>query len=241
MKQLALPEPRTWGGRRKGAGRKPGPHPGVPHRARPPHAASHPVHVTLRRVRDGAPSLRLTRTFPSIEDSIRRASCASFRVVHFSVQRDHVHLVVEAHDQAALTRGMRGLAIRAALSANRALGRRGQLWADRYHARELKTPREVRNAIAYVLLNQRKHDSRAARGADPCSSGAWFDGWSRRLKPPLDPPPVAAPRTWLLSVGWRRAGLIRDDERPGPREKHRPFRPMVRAESPGLPQKRNLV
>jgi hypothetical protein len=169
----------------------------------------------MRRVRDDAPSLRLMGTFPAIEESIRRASSAAFRVVHFSVQRDHVHLIVEAHDRAAVTRGMRGLAIRAALALNRAVARRGRIWGDRYHARELRTPREVRSAIAYVLLNRRKHHALALRGIDPCSSGAWFDGWSRGPEPPRDPPPVAAPRTWLASIGWRRAGLIRFDERPG--------------------------
>jgi REP element-mobilizing transposase RayT len=161
------------------------------------------------------------RRFDAIEHAIGKASSGAFRIVHFSVQRDHVHLIVEAHDRDALTCGMRGLAIRAALALNRSLGRRGRVWGDRYHARELRTPREVRSAIAYVLLNRQKHDARAAGGADPCSSGAWFDGWSRRPQPPLGPAPVATPRTWLASVGWRRAGLIGLDERPGVRPRRR--------------------
>src|SRR5262249_17790588 len=98
---------------------------------------------------------------------------------------------------------------------NRALGRNGRAWSDRYHARELKTPREVRNAIAYVLLNRRKHDALAPAGVDRCSSGAWFTGWSHTLQPVSDEPPVRAPRTWLATIGWRRSGLIRADERPG--------------------------
>jgi REP element-mobilizing transposase RayT len=154
--------------------------------------------------------------FEAIKEAVRKSASAEFRIVHFSVQRDHAHLIVEARDRAALTRGMRSLAIRAALAVNRALGRRGRIWGDRYHARELRTPREVRNAIAYVLLNRRKHEARAPRGVDPCSSGAWFNGWRSR-RPLSEDSPVCAPRTWLCSVGWRRAGLIRVDERPGAR------------------------
>jgi hypothetical protein len=153
-----------------------------------------------------------------MEEAIRKSATADFRIVHFSAQRDHVHLIIEAHDRAALTRGMRSLAIRAALALNRALGRRGRIWGDRYHAREIRKQRDVRNAIAYVLLNRRKHDALAPRGVDPCSSGAWFDGWVTRTRRPDEPSPVVLPRTWLASIGWRRAGLIRDDERPGPRD-----------------------
>jgi REP element-mobilizing transposase RayT len=173
------------------------------------------LHVTLRRVREGVPSLRMGRRFEAMEEAIRKAASAAFRIVQFSVQRDHVHLIVETHDRDTLTRGMRGLAIRGALRINRALGHRGRVWDDRYHARELRTPREVRSAIAYVLLNRRKHDRRAPRGVDPCSSGPWFDGWQHSRRPSPASPPVAAARTWLASVGWRRAGLIRFAERPG--------------------------
>jgi REP element-mobilizing transposase RayT len=175
----------------------------------------------MRRAAD-LPSLRMGRRFEAMEEAIRKASGDDFRIVHFSVQRDHVHLIVEAHDRVALSRGMQGLAIRAARGLNRALRRSGAAWGDRYHARELKTPREVRNAIAYVLLNRRKHDARAARGADPCSSGGFFTGWVARIRRPDGPSPVVLPRTWLATVGWRRAGLIRVDERPGARSRGSP-------------------
>jgi hypothetical protein len=128
------------------------------------------------------------------------------------VQRDHVHLIVEADDRDALRRGVQGLAIRAARGVNRALGHRGRVWSDRYHARALETPREVRNAIAYVLLNRQKH-APEARGIDRCSSGPWFEGWRNRREPPLEDSPVATPRTWLASVGWRRCGLIARERR----------------------------
>ena len=96
----------------------------------------------------------------------------------------------------------------------RALGRSGRIWGDRYHARALTTPRAVRHAIVYVLMNFRKHLNDVT-GIDPCSSAAWFAGW--RVPPVaigIGPPPVAAARTWLARVGWQRHGLIRLDERP---------------------------
>ncbi len=86
--------------------------------------------------------------------------------------------------------------------------------ADRYHLRILRTPLEVRQAIASLLLNSRRH---AAEGRiDPASSGRWFDGWVREPDPAdAGPPSVARPHTWLLRVGWRRHGLIDVAEVPG--------------------------
>ncbi len=214
--RLALPMPSTWGGRRPGAGRKPTPgrRPGVPHRARPAHVGRHPVHVTLR-ARRAVGSLQARRVFPLVYEALAAASNPAFRVIHFSVQADHVHLLVEARDAAALSRGMRGVAIRLARAVNRARGRRGAVWADRYHARAFTTPQEVRHALVYILMNHRKHRPES-HGIDPYSSGQWFDGWRdhRTLPPAGVPSPVAAPRTWLARDGWRRYGLIGLDERP---------------------------
>jgi REP element-mobilizing transposase RayT len=186
----------------------------VRHRARPPHATWKPAHVTLR----GRRGLRSETAYAALEAAIAAASTARFRVIHFSVQDDHVHLIVEASDRDALIHGVQGMAVRMARAVNHAFRRRGRLWTDRYHARDLGTPREVRNAIAYVLLNRRKHAA-WARGIDRCSSGRWFDGWRMQAKAPLAPAassPLSTARTWLASVGWRRAGLIVVDERPGP-------------------------
>jgi len=156
MLQQDLPL-RTWGGRRKGAGRKPkGASAGVPHRSRPEHKERHPLHVTLRLERR-VPSLRRQALFEGVRGALARASRSWFRLVHFSVQSDHVHLLVEAHDKGALSRGMAGLSIRVARSVNRALGRLGRVFGDRYHARPLKTPREVRHCLVYVLMNFKKH------------------------------------------------------------------------------------
>src|SRR5262245_59616748 len=133
---------RTWGGKRAGAGRKRiGPRPRVSHGCRPRHRAAEPVHVTLRAVR-GLPLLRSKRVFPALRDAISIGSNDAFRVTEFSVQTNHVHLLVEATDKRALTRGMQGLGIRLAKAINRLSGRHGRVWEDRYHARALRTPKE---------------------------------------------------------------------------------------------------
>jgi REP element-mobilizing transposase RayT len=215
--QLALDLPATWGGARENAGRKPikGRRRHTPHRARPDHKARHPVHVTLWALAR-LTSLRSPRVFPATRDALAAASRQSFRVIHFSVQSDHLHLMVEASDKLALERGLLGLVIRLARAINRALGRTGAVWGDRYHARTLKTPQEVRNGIVYVLYNFKKHHAGESRRVDPCSSAPWFDGFRDPLPRTLDPAPTWTPRTWLAQIGWRRHGLIRFDEAPKP-------------------------
>jgi REP element-mobilizing transposase RayT len=243
QRQLALSFPSGWGGPRRGAGRKRGPRSKVWHRARPAHAAAEPVHVTLRaRV---AP-LRSQHLFPTVRLALIRAGQRDherFRILHYSVQRDHVHLIVEASDKRALSTGVQSIAIRVARYVNDLLGRRGPLWADRWHGHALKTPREVRNALAYVLANFKKHArgpfgghlrvEAVPPGIDPYSSGEWFDGWREWQPSSGTPPPfvwhprdradtgpeatervVAKPRSWLAAVGWRRHGLIHLDEKP---------------------------
>lgn len=203
----------TWGGRRPGAGRKlAGQRAGVSHHGRAPLDPRHPAHVTLRAVRD-LPSLRDARLFSRLREALSAASRRTFRVVHFSVQSNHVHLLVEADGGRALARGMQGLGVRLARAVNRVLGRRGSVWADRYHARALTTPREVRNGLVYVLANWRKHGVHG-RGIDPCSAGAWFAEWRPADASPSGPTPVARPQTWLLGLGWRRGGPISIEDAP---------------------------
>ena len=211
-RQQSLPFPSRRGGRRRGAGRKraPGRRPGVPHRRRPGHASRYPAHVTLRA---SIRCLRSPRVFPEARRAIGAASRKEFRVAHFSVQNDHVHLIVEAADRDTLSRGVWGLAIRLTRAVNRVLRRRGSLWDDRYHVRPLRTPREVRSALVYVLQNFRKHQRRAA-GMDPCSSARWFDGFRDWKVSAWKAATVVAAHTWLLRVGWRRHGLIAVGERP---------------------------
>jgi putative transposase len=204
--------PCTWGGRRDGAGRpRASGRRNTPHRARAVHKAAHPIHVTLR-ARHAVGSLRRPRVFSCVKQAIAAAHKRFFRTLQFSVQDDHVHLLVEADDQRRLSSGMRGLSIRIARSVNKLLGRKGDFWADRYHARALKTPREVRNVLVYVLMNHRKHGHGVA--LDPRSSAAWFDGFRGAITRPPPDSPIRAPQTWLASVGWKRHGLIDISESP---------------------------
>jgi putative transposase len=168
--------------------------------------------VTLR-AKAGLPSLRGARLFVAVRRALGGASGTRLRVLHFSVQADHLHLVVEADETTALARGLQGLAIRVAKAVNRVLGRHGMVWSERFHARTLATPREVRNALVYVLSNWKKHVS-GARGLDDRSSAAWFDGWRTAVARPVGPSPVAVSRTWLARVGWRRYGPIDFDDAP---------------------------
>ena len=195
------------------------------------------MHVTLR-ARDALPSLRSSRVFPFVQRSLAAAHKAAFRVIHFSVQTDHIHLIAEGDEVDALVRGLQGLAVRCAKAVNRAARRRGSVWISRYHSRALRTPTEVRRGLVYVLLNFRKH-LRAQPGIDPRSSGPWFAGWRRNERgsahagvnprEPRGESPVVAPRTWLATVGWRRAGgAIGLREQPVP-ERGPPRQPRLRS------------
>lgn len=229
-----------WGGWRRGAGRPKvrDRRVAVPHRARPPVRSRYPLHVVLRFRRD----LRSMRT-DARAAVIRRAFVAGcnkdgFRIIDWSIQNDHLHLVVEARDKESLARGMQGFCVRLARGLNAHLGRTGSVFAERYSARELKSPREARNCRAYVANNARRHD--AQRGlewedgtVDPYSSWAWFDGWrdcprqlarEARAGPEAEQP-VAAAKTWLLREGWRRHGLVKVDEVPGLRRSRWKIKP----------------
>jgi REP element-mobilizing transposase RayT len=190
------------------------------HGVRPRVGKDVPVHVTLRTVRE----VRYLRNRDvcaavgkAIEVTFRRDD---FRICQISIQDGHLHLLVEAHDAKALSRGMQGFQISAAQRINRAFERRngsrcrGQVFADRYHARNKSTPRAVREALAYVLGNWRRHRADRAlapgRRLDPYSSAASFDGWRRaeRVDEGRAGLPTRPPRGWLLRVGWRRHGLL---------------------------------
>lgn len=141
------------------------------------------------------------------------------RLIHFTIQSNHLHALVEARDARSLSRGMQGLCVRIARGMNRLWNRSGRVFADRFHSRVLRTPREVRYALAYVVNNARKHGLRVA-GIDPYSSGEAFDGWKNAQPRAIGPREalrslVAPARSWLLTVGWRRHGLIRVAEVPG--------------------------
>jgi REP element-mobilizing transposase RayT len=206
--------------RRRGRPRKRGKH-DPDHVTRPEVIARHPVHVVLRVTRDIG-TLRTRHAYRAIRGAI--ATCAArtaYRVIHASLQSNHLHLLVEADDKLALSRGMQGFAISAAKRLNRELRRRrGAVFAFRYHATPITSPTQARNAIAYVLNNWRRHknDARAPYRIDPYSSADQFHGWRtpHGYAPRREPLPCVRPTSWLLTDGWSRAGPIGTDEIPGP-------------------------
>jgi putative transposase len=184
-----------------------------------------PLHVTLRLVR-ALPSLRGQRAFRVVRESLALPRAGGACIVHYSVQSNHLHFIVEAGNKRRLAQGMQALSIRLAKRLNRLFARQGRVFDDRFHVRALKTPLEVRRAIAYVLNNYRRHaDAKGPRlplsFRDPCSSATWFDGWDPEWThvPPdrralYDPLPrlesgVVPARSFLLRRGWCRHGLLR--------------------------------
>lgn len=209
--------------RRKPGRKKTGKRRGGPHRARPELDARHPVHVTLRAAR------RLSWRRREAYHVFRRVLAfyvgnPDFRVCHISIQQTHVHLIVEAANRRALSRGMQSFAIRAAHAFHRDEGGCGKIFAYRYHASQIRSARYARHALAYVLNNWRRHREDFANGRmltaqlDAYSSAVSFRGWTMtfRLPESYEPLAVSSPRTWLLREGWRRYGAIDPQECPGP-------------------------
>lgn len=226
---------KTWGGKREGAGRPPkGRRSSEPHKARIRFFNPTPAHVTLRAV---APIPTLRR--PDAYHAIRRAmytvvGWSDFRIIHISIEREHLHLIVEANNHEALWKGMRTFQSSAAQRLNRAIslatGRkhRGKVFDDRYHAQFITSPTQARNTISYTLNNWRRHEHDQGMESmfwdvDYYSSGPSFDGWAELDDSPvLIPAPdyprlsVCRPKTWLLKTGWRKAGPISVRDIPGP-------------------------
>lgn len=195
------------------------------HAKRPELSFKHPVHVMLRTVW-GVPRLRQRAAYEAIRRTlVHFIEGDEFRVVHISIQRNHLHLIVEASNKQALRRGMQRFAIRAARALNDAFDRAGKVFAFRYQAKQITSASYARNAISYVLNNWRRHrqDQRTGEMSMPFdrfSSAVSFTGWSASCpwKPPDDPDalPVSRPRTMLLRFDWELFGLIDPFEVPGP-------------------------
>ena len=200
--------------------KRPGPRtrefPSVRHRERAVHKYWNPLHVTMRALR-GLPSFRAETLYVAFERAVRRTRRPDFRVVEYSVQDNHVHLIVEADDNDALARGMTSFSVRANRLFNAALGRgRGRVWGDRYHRRDLTSPRQVRNALVYCLANYKKHQgvTSGMPRIDPCSSARWFEGWTAIRQHDDGPRPSEHAHTVLLQRAWQKHGLIHPGERP---------------------------
>jgi putative transposase len=224
------------GGKRKGAGRKPkGSRAGSPHKARPAVKPQHALHVTLRVVAEVG-NMRKRSLYKAMRDAtISAALRERIRIVHVSIQRTHVHLLVEAEDKQALARGMQGFQISAARNINTTLGdgnrrRRGRVFADRYHLEVITSPRQARHTLSYILSNWRRHkeDQQGLASTwlvDPFSSGISFPDWEELadkdlmwpIRETYDPLVVRRPQSWLLREGWKLAGSISAREVPGPR------------------------
>ena len=226
------------GGKRRGAGRPAkGQRAGSPHKVRPELNARYPVHVTLRVI-SAVGNLRRRCAYQAIrEATLTTARREDFRIVHLSIQRTHVHLLVEADNKGALAAGMQGFQISAAKHLNAAISkgkpgprRRGPVFPDRYHAEIITSPRQARHVLSYVMNNFRKHeeDRRAPMSTwtlDWFSSAVMFPGWAEygdeaflwRGPPTYDPLVVYQPKTWLLREGWKKAGSISYREVPSAR------------------------
>jgi REP element-mobilizing transposase RayT len=207
------PPPMEWGGYRPGAGRPRSLVHDPEHTVRPVHLARHPSHISTRvlpdvgRLRRG----KLREVFKAV--ALRAGEADSFRIIHLSIQSNHLHLLIEAENEDAISRGMQRFKSMVARALNKKLGRKGSVFAHRYHRVDITSPRQMRGALAYVLNNWRRHrEDVSTPGAeneqlDPYSTGWAFDGWSDLDElPRWERLPSAEPRTWLLRVGWRRGG-----------------------------------
>jgi REP element-mobilizing transposase RayT len=202
---------KTRGGKRRGAGRPPkGRRAGAPHKKRPDLKPRFPVHVVLR-VADDVGSLRKRHMYKAVREAtisvakreLHDKRNGAFRIVHISIQRNHIHLLVEADHKLALSRGMQSFQISAAKHLNRAVSvvslrpgtpeyaramakrRRGTVFPDRFHQEIITTRKQARHTLAYVLNNWRKHrEDREGLAStwqvDPFSTGVFFDGWKER-------------------------------------------------------------
>jgi REP element-mobilizing transposase RayT len=216
------------GGKRKRAGRKPkGARSGSPHKKRPTIKPSYALHVVLR-VDPAVGNLRCRKLYKALRDAtITAALRERFRIVHVSIQTNHVHLLAEAANNQALARSMQGFQISAARHINTALGvdryrrRRGRVFTDRYHVEVITSPTRARRALSYVLNNWRKHreDQRGLASTwlvDPFSSGISFPDWQELddkawmwpIRETYDPLMVRRPQSWVLREGWKLCGPI---------------------------------
>ncbi len=231
--------------RRKGnSGRKPkGKRAGSPHKTRPDLRANTPIHIVLRVVAEIG-SLRRRFMYRAIREATisvamrelhdRIEGC--FRIVHISIQRTHIHLIVEADTKRALSRGMQSFQISAAKHLNRAFSRhlperrRGTVFPDRYHEELITSPKQARHTLSYVLNNWRKHGDDQGRTwkVDPFSTAPVFLGWEYfqdrdefwDLPDTYEQLIVYFPKTWLLTKGWLKHGALGFDEVPSTSTKH---------------------
>ena len=165
-------------------------------------------------MRRGTWNLRAQRCYQPLLRAFRAVrKRVGFRVTHFSVQGNHVHMLVEAHDRRAMSNGLRALLIRFARALNAVMDASGSRFSDRYHESVLGTASAVRRCLRYVLENHARHMAKIGKvgpTVDAFSSAPWFDGYGSvvRLPRATGDPPVSPARSWLLTGAWRRLGLL---------------------------------
>ena len=162
-----------WGGRREGAGRKrKGGLRRAGHSKRGAFRDLAPVHVTTRIVR-GLPTLRSLRAARALKAAfLAGRERGDFRLIHFSVMSNHLHLIVEADDSRALTRGVQGLLVRIARHLNSALRRTGRVFADRFHFYE--EDGQVKGSfvpLAWMVWSEARPASRGRWSSSSAGSG----------------------------------------------------------------------
>src|SRR6185503_14674738 len=149
----------------------------VPHATRP--EVRGPLHIVWRISR-GLPGLRTPRALRRLERAFRLGKeRTGFALLHYSIQQDHLHLMVEVKDRRKLSRGLQALGIRVAKSLNSFWRRRrGRVLAERYFAAAVEGWRQIWRTVRYILNNGRKHGSWTVKGRpDPYSSGSWYLPW----------------------------------------------------------------
>jgi len=214
MKKQEIPRQKEFifqrGGKREGAGRpkkkktKMCPQVHLKREA----VGKYPVHITLRLV-DGLPSLRSKKMYRLFKMALLKGQCFGLNICHFSLLKNHFHLICEADDESGISKGMQSIAISLAKKINFECRRKGKVFFDRYHIHILKTLREVRTTLRYVLLNAAKHLKRAPY-VDPYSSGCVFLDWKKLIGKKLRccysseiAVIVSRPQYFGLKVGWK--------------------------------------
>ncbi len=211
--QLQFKKIDGWGGKRRGAGRK-NKSSTVNHGARQIITHKTPLHITMKLKR-GLNGLRTQKMLQQLKTSLGKAKAKGLRTIHFSLQSNHLHLFAESDSNQALASGMNSFGARFGREIRKRLRGSGSVFNGRYHIHILKTPRETRHALAYVLMNTSKH-----QGGEPeydvYSSNRQFKEWRKLLGSKkqfaladgqAEPVPdyLSHPKSWLAGVGWKRS------------------------------------
>lgn len=180
-----------------------------------------PLHVTMRLRDDVHVTLRTSDMLAAFQNCAEKAKNHRLHVIHFSLASNHFHMIIECADNEALAKGMKSFAGSLGKAIRKVRGGQGAVFKGRYHMRVLKSPTEMRNGLAYVLLNQSKHKKLIPYN-DRFSSASYFSDWKKLLgrnigpllprrhrSPRQLPGYMSIPRSWLAREGWQKAGSKR--------------------------------